>query len=859
MTAPRSVSAASGILALLLACQPLWAQPQGGSGATQSIIRYDRIHHPEVTTGGMVVSQNALASEVGRRILLAGGNAVDASVAMGFALAVTLPRAGNLGGSGFMLVYMVGSGGPEDVLALDFRSAAPAAARSEDLRDGNGEIRWDELTFGPRAAAVPGTVAGLEEAWRRFGSLPWHEVLAPAIELAENGIEVSTDLAFALSEALTVMRDSPSSMAAYARADGSAYAAGETLIQPDLAWSLREISEHGAEAFYGGAIARKIVGYMEQAKGLISATDLGNYRVRVRQAIATDYRGYRVVTVPPSSAGGLALLQMLNVLGHFDLRSLPQGSAASMHLLAETMKLGNANRREGIGDSDFVEVPIAGILSADIARDMAERIDPDRAMPVAEISPMNAFPYESRDTTHFSVVDDAGNAVSTTYTLGHSFGSGAVVPGTGIILDNQMRNFSFRDPDVHANRLEPGKRVASTMTPTMVFDEKGELFLVTGTPGGSRIHSVILQVIVNAVDYGMNIAEATHAPRIYQAWREPELGVESGVSADSLRLLEALGHEIEVQQTMGSTQSIMLRDGLLHGAADPRRPGALALGVDATRAPRREQPVAPHLPPRGSENARPQPLKTTQKDPAPERVLFVGNSYFYYNDSLHNHVSRMIASLDPELGARIKFKSATIGGAALSHHPIGSHLTPGSLGIDEPFELVILQGGSGEPLSDRRRREFARTAAEFEDRITAAGGETALYMTHAYRPPHDRYEPGMIELIETLYVETANEIGALVIPVGLAFEEAYRRRPDIVLHKRFDGSHPGLLGTYLAASVVVASVWELSPVGSSYDYFGTVSEEDARFLQQVAQDVVEEFQRRLLSERDREVVAAPGA
>ena len=239
-----------------------------------------------------------------------------------------------------------------------------------------------------------------------------------------------------------------------------------------------------------------------------------------------------------------------------------------------------------------------------------------------------------------------------------------------------------------------------------------------------------------------------------------------------------------------------------------------------------------------------QPLKTALENPAPERVLFVGNSYFYYNDSLHNHVSRMLSSLDPELGERIEFKSATIGGAALNHHPLDSHLAPGKLGIEEPFELVILQGGSGEPLSERRREEFARTAAEFERKISAAGAETALYMTHAYSPPHPRFDPDMIESIESLYVETANEIDALAIPVGLAFEEAYRRRPEIVLHKQFDGSHPDLLGTYLAACVIVASVWGISPVASGYDYFGAIKLEDTRFLQQVARDVVTEFQRR---------------
>ena len=436
------------------------------------------------------------------------------------------------------------------------------------------------MTFGPRAAGVPGTVAGLERAWQEFGVLPWREVLAPAIELAENGIEVSNDLAYALNGALPVMSRFPSSLEAYAKEDGAAYAAGELLVQPDLAWSLRQIRDHGADAFYRGAIAEKIAAHMEQAGGFISQADLAAYEVQTREPIATQYRGYRVVTMPPSSVGGLALLQMLNVLGHFDLARLPQGSAASMHVLAETMKQANANRREGIGDTDFVDVPIAGMLSEAIASEMAARIDPDRATPVARISPMDAGAFESRDTTHLSVVDGAGNAVSLTYTLGYSFGSGLVVPGTGIILDNQMRNFSIREPDIHANRIEAGKRVVSTMTPTLVFDPDGALFLVTGTPGGSRIHNVILQLIVNTVDYGMNIAEATHAPRIYQAWREPELGVERGIGADSLRLLEAMDHEIEVQQTMGSTQSIVLRDGLLRGAADPRRPGAVALGID---------------------------------------------------------------------------------------------------------------------------------------------------------------------------------------------------------------------------------------------------------------------------------------
>jgi len=548
--------------------------------SSQAIIRYDSIHHPVIARDGMVVTQNDIASEVGRDILLAGGNAVDAAVAVGFALAVTLPRAGNIGGSGFMLIQPAGAGSDATV-ALDFRSAAPATATEAEYQDSNGNMLWDDLTFGPRAAAVPGTVAGLEHAWREHGSLPWEALLAPAIALAADGIRVSDDLAFALSEALKNMADYPSSLEVYAKADGSAYEAGETLRQPDLAWSLQQISDHGADAFYRGAIADRIADYMASAGGDISKQDLADYRVREREAIAIDYRDHRVVTMPPSSVGGLALLQMLNVLDEFDLASHPQGSAASLHLIAEAMKRGNANRRQGsIGDSDFFEVPIEGYLSDQLAREIAAEIDPAIARPVSQITPIDANPYPSRETTHFSIVDKEGNAVSTTYTLGYSFGSALVVPGTGILLDNQMRNFSFRQPG-HANSLEPGKKVVSTMTPTLVFDEQDELFLVTGTPGGSRIHNIILQLVINTVDYGMNVAEATHAPRIYQAWRQPELGVEQSVNADTLEFLSSMGHEIEVQQTMGSTQSIMLVDDVLHGSADPRRPGALVLGVEA--------------------------------------------------------------------------------------------------------------------------------------------------------------------------------------------------------------------------------------------------------------------------------------
>jgi len=540
------------------------------------VLRYDSVHHPVIAQHGMVVSQNELATQVGQKILASGGNAVDAAVAVGFALSVTLPRAGNLGGSGFMLVYLAET---KTTVALDFRSAAPASAKLSDFLDESKNIKWQDLTFGPKAPGVPGTVAGLYHAWNKHGSLPWPTLLEPARKLAQDGITVSDDLAFALREALPTMRNYPSSVAAYANGPDSPLQSGDLLRQPDLAQSITEISEGGADAFYRGVIADKIVSFMQEQGGYISHQDLQSYKVRERKAIETSYRGHRVVTMPPSSTGGLALLQMLNVLQNFPLAEHPAGSAESLHIIAETMKRVAANRRFGIGDPDYVTVPTKGFLSDSIARDIAGKIDANSAKAVGDVKPIDAQPYESRETTHYSVVDKFGNAASTTYTLGYSFGSSLVVPGTGILLDNQLRNFAHRTPN-HANAMQAGKRMLSTMTPTIGFDPDGELYLVTGSPGGSRIHNIVLQILVNTIDYGMNIAEASHRPRIHQQWRTPQLGVEAGINPDTLQLLRRKGHVVEQQQTMGSSQSIMRRSGYLYGAADPRRPGALALGMD---------------------------------------------------------------------------------------------------------------------------------------------------------------------------------------------------------------------------------------------------------------------------------------
>jgi gamma-glutamyltranspeptidase/glutathione hydrolase len=551
-----------------------WSQVD--SGLKQPIVRYDSIHHPAKGRFGMVVSQNSIATRVGQDILARGGNAVDAAVAVGFTLAVTLPRAGNLGGSGFMLAHMAKE---EKTIAFDYRSVAPLTASVEKYSKADGEVDWDKLTFGPMAPAVPGTVAAMYQAWQSFGSLPWRDLLLPAYQLANDGFAVGHDLAHVLNMASAVLNYySPG--CAYIRQGGQLWLAGDVLIQKDLAWSIGQIMEQGAAAFYTGELASRILKSFEKEGGIISQEDLAAYQVKERLPVATSYRGKQVISMPPVSGGGVTLIQMLNMLENFDLRKYPQGSAKSLHLQAEVMKRAAANRRSLLGDPDFVEVSVDAYISKDLARDMAKKISLKRAANVKTIEAESLERYESRNTTHFSVMDVHGNAVSNTYTLGYSFGSGFVAEGTGILFDNQMRNFSYRSDSNHKNVLAPGKRMLSTMTPTIVLDEEGKVLLVTGTPGGGRIINVVLQILVNVIDYQLNIAEATDRVRIHQGWQKQELAIETGMNPEVIKLLKRMGHKIDMQQTMGSTQSIMWHDGIFLGSADPRRPNALALGLD---------------------------------------------------------------------------------------------------------------------------------------------------------------------------------------------------------------------------------------------------------------------------------------
>ena len=567
-------------LAALAALSLALAPAAEAQSQRRQLLEYPSIHHPTVGMQGMVVSQNAIASEVGAEILRKGGNAVDAAVAVGFALAVTLPRAGNIGGDGFMLVHMAGTG---ETVVIDFRSVAPAAARLEMFVDRKGE-ELPLASRGYRASAVPGTVAGLELAHRRYGKLPWKDVVTPAWRLASEGVVLSPDEAFVFSWARDRMSESAAGQRTFYKPGGELYRAGEVLKQPDLAWSLQQISDHGADAFYRGEIARRFAADMKANKGLITLEDLAAYRPVVREPLVGTYRGYTVATPPPASSGGATLLQMLNLLESFDLKALGgAGSSGALHVMAEAMKLGYADRYRHLGDTDFVKVPLKGFTSKAYGKQQASRIDVERAQSAKSLGAGDPWRYESPSTTHFSIADAAGNAVSTTYTLGADFGSGVMVEGTGFVLNNQMNNYSHEQAaDAKRNGgapppngMAPGKRMLSTMMPTLVFKD-GKPWIVTGTPGGGTIIDTVLQVIVNVVDFDLNIAEATHQPRIFQATTDT-LEVEPNFNPDTVAALRAKGHLVKAAETMGSAQSIMIQNGLFLGAADPRRPGALAV------------------------------------------------------------------------------------------------------------------------------------------------------------------------------------------------------------------------------------------------------------------------------------------
>jgi gamma-glutamyltranspeptidase/glutathione hydrolase len=529
----------------------------------------------------MVVSEHWLASEVGRDVLSAGGNAVDAAIATGFALAVTHPSAGNIGGGGFMVIRFPNG----TTTALDFRERAPLAASPEMWLDENGEYSSQIHHYSHKAVGVPGTVAGFDKAHRLYGSVSWERLVTPAVSLAEDGFEVTERLAGGLRSLIERRSQYPATVAAFSR-DGVPYEAGEILRQPDLARTLRRIERDGRDGFYRGETARLLADEMRAGGGLITEADLELYQARERTPVRGTYRGYDIVSMPPPSSGGVALVTMLNVLEGYDLASLGHNTTPYLHVLAEAMRRAFRDRAQYLADVDHVDVPVHYLTGKDHARELREGIDPARASVSAAADVTQGD--ESPETTHYSVVDADGMAVSVTYTLEAGYGSGIVVPGAGFLLNNEMGDFNAGPGltnergliGTRANLARPGQRMLSSMTPSIVSRD-GELVAVVGSPGGRTIINTVLQVIVNVVDFGMGIQEAVSAPRIHHQWLPDRIRIENeGVEESTVAGLRELGHEVSMGGRQGLAHSIMIdpRTGDRVGAADPRNPDAGARG-----------------------------------------------------------------------------------------------------------------------------------------------------------------------------------------------------------------------------------------------------------------------------------------
>jgi len=539
---------------------------------------------PVVAKNGMVVAQEAIAARIGIDILKRGGNAVDAAVATGFALAVTLPRAGNLGGGGFMLVHLAGE---KKTIAIDYRETAPAAMNKNIFLDESGKFVPAKSQSSGLAVGVPGTVAGLYLAWEKYGSgkLEFAELVRPAMLLARDGIQVEGDLISSLAEVKDRLARYSSSRAVFMHRDGTPLRDGDVLVQPDLATTLYRIAQRGPKGFYEGETAERIVNAVRNEGGIMTADDLRDYKAVEREVVRGKYRDREIVSMPPPSSGGVHVVQILNMLEGFPLNKSGPNSAQTIHLMAESMKLAYADREKWLGDPDFVKNPVAGLVSKKYADELRKRISADRATPSKDIKAGDPLAYESDQTTHYSVMDSQGNAVANTYTLNFSYGLGMVAAGTGVLLNNELDDFAatagapnaFGLMGGDANAPGPRKRPLSSMSPTMVF-RNGELELVTGSPGGSRIITTVLQVISNVVDHNMNVAEASEAARVHHQLYPDELRIERGISPDTVKLLEQKGHVVREHRTMGSTQSIMRVKSEFHGAADTRQMGTAAVG-----------------------------------------------------------------------------------------------------------------------------------------------------------------------------------------------------------------------------------------------------------------------------------------
>lgn len=552
------------------------------SFAQTPIYDTESIIHPVVASQGMVSSQEKLASQAGLKVLQEGGNAIDSAVTVGFALAVTLPRAGNIGGGGFMMIHLADN---NENIALDYRETAPLKATRDMFLNEKGEVDNIKSRFSHLAVGVPATVAGLTFALEKYGTISLERALQPAIELAENGFPVTQDFYDSLVFARPFLERHPVSQQLF-YPNNNPPPVGSIFKQPELANTLKLIAKEGKKVFYEGEIAQDIVQEMSNNGGLITLEDLANYQTKIREPIKGEYLGYEIYSMPPPSSGGVHLIQMLNILKGFDLKSFGQNTANTIHLMTETMKLAYADRSLYLGDPDFIDVPVKELTAQKYADYLRTKIDKNKAIPSSEIKPSNPFNFqESPQTTHYSIIDKNGNAVANTYTLNFSYGSGITVKNRGFLLNNEMDDFVAKPntPNAYgliggeANAIAPKKRMLSSMTPTIITKD-GDVFLVTGSPGGSRIITTVLQMIVNVLEFDLNIAEATVSPRFHHQWLPDELLLEKGINQDTRRLLAEKGHNLKDTGAMGSTQSIMKENDLLYGFSDTRRREALTIG-----------------------------------------------------------------------------------------------------------------------------------------------------------------------------------------------------------------------------------------------------------------------------------------
>jgi gamma-glutamyltranspeptidase/glutathione hydrolase len=543
-------------------------------------VSVNAVRQPLRAKHGMVVAMESTAADVGVAVLQNGGNAVDAAVAVGFAMAVTHPFAGNLGGGGYMLIRMADG----RTTFIDFRERAPEKASRNMYLDATGAMTKDS-TEGWRSSGVPGTVRGFEIAVNKYGKKKWAENMGPAVELASKGFPVSYSLAEGLKGSRSLAR-SPESKRIFQR-NGSFYDVGEKLVQPELAQTLERISKIGANEFYEGETAKRFAAEMAKNGGLISLSDLKNYKAIERTPLTGQYKNYTIITSPPSSSGGIALLETLGILEGTGYEKGGAGSASAIHYQAEAMRRAYADRNEYVGDPDFVKVPIAGLLDPGYLSKLRASIDPERATPSESVKPGKPVGSESMETTHYSVVDSEGNAVAVTYTLNGGYGNGITVPGLGFLLNNEMDDFASKPGTANmfglvqgeVNAIAPGKRPLSSMTPTIVLKD-GKLFMTAGAPGGSRITTAVAQVILNVIDFGMNVQDAVDAPRVHHQWQPDKLSLEHGISPDTVALLKSRGYDVDYAPgvVLAQVAAIVSDGGWLQGASDGRSAAGKAAG-----------------------------------------------------------------------------------------------------------------------------------------------------------------------------------------------------------------------------------------------------------------------------------------